>query len=125
MTTAKAISAFDALRHNDISDSTKTEWITELDKRVFSELLSDYAPADKRTYAEYSGSAAQLLAPEGYCDIYVLYLIMKYDELNGESARFNNSASLFNKAWYEMANFVSRTALKPDPAKIKAGDIYV
>ena len=124
MTTAKAISAFDALRHNDIPDSTKRRWITELDKRVFSELIKDFAPPEKRMYAEYS-DGAELLAPEGYCDIYVLYLVMKYDELNGETARFNNSASLFNKAWYEMANFVSRTSLKPDSAKIKAGDIYV
>ncbi len=124
MTTAKVISAFDSLRHNDISDRTKTEWVIELDKRVFSELIKDFAPPEKRKYAEYT-DGAELLAPEGYCDIYVLYLVMKYDELNGESARFNNSASLFNKAWYEMANFVSRTSLKPDSAKIKAGDIYV
>ena len=124
MTTAKAISAFDALRHNDIPDSTKTEWITELDKRVFSELIRDFAPPEKRTYAEYT-DGTELLIPEGYCDIYVLYLVMKYDELNGETARFNNSASLFNKAWYEMANFVSRTSLKPDSAKIKAGETYV
>ena len=37
-----------------------------------------------------------LLAPYPYDELYVAYLKMKIDEENGETQRYNNSATIFN-----------------------------
>lgn len=125
MTASNAISAFDVLRSNNLTSSVKTAWVTELDKKAFAELLKFYAPEDKKTYTAMKGSSDELLLPDEFGEIYVLYLVMKFDQMNGETVRFNNSVSQFNKMWYDITNYVSRSELANNAAKIRAGELYV
>ena len=50
-----------------------------------------------------------LLAEVPYDYLYTYWLFMRIDYLSGETTRFNNSAVLFNTAWMNYANFISRT----------------
>ena len=68
---------------------------------------------------------AQVKAPEEYAEIYTLYMNMKLDYMNGEIARSNNSAILFNRMYKEMHDFINRSEKIPVNADLKVGDYGV
>ncbi len=125
MTLQKAIEEFDSQRANTVSLQEKIQWLSQLEYKIFAELLQ------ARTHGEFNGYTTQtplgteLLAPAEYGEIYVFYLVMKLDYKNGEIGRYNNSAITFNRAYSEMANFINRRTAVKKNTKIKAGDLYV
>lgn len=125
MTLAKAIENFDSERVNKISLERKIEWISQLDRKIFAEILSSRGEASFDGYTAETPLSAVLKAPESYGEIYTLYLNMKLDYINGEIGRFNNSAVLFNRMFKEMHDAVNRVNPVHHKTKIKAGDILV
>ncbi len=125
MTVEKIIREFDRERENELSVEIKTEWIAQFEKKLFAEIL------EPRGYEPFSGLSqsspliSELCAPEEYGEIYSLYIAMKLDYMNGEIARFNNSASLFNRMYKEMADFINRGERVKKKTEIKAGNAYV
>ncbi len=125
MTLLKTIEIFDGNRANAVPLETKVEWISQLDMKISAELLIPRGADIFSGYTIETPLTEELKAPEEYADIYTLYLNMKLDLMNGEIARHNNSALLFNRMFKEMADFINRNQAVIFNAKIKAGGIYV
>lgn len=125
MTLAKVIENFDNERKNSLPYGQKVNWLSQLDMKISSELLEPRGEGDFSGYTETTSPETVVRAPEEYCEIYGLYLNMKLDYLNGEIARFNNSASLFNVTYSEMSDFINRRKKVLKNTQIKAGALYV
>ena len=125
MTLAKAIENFDSERVNKISLERKIEWISQLDRKIFTEILSDRGDDAFDGYTVETPLTIVLKAPDSYGEIYTLYLNMKLDYMNGEIGRFNNSTILFNRMFKEMHDAINRAIPVLHKNKIKAGDILV
>lgn len=108
MTVLKALEIFDEENENDISDDIKKRWLSELDLKIVGELNKNRDGLSKVGYTVEENDATELNAPEEFSEIYIIYLKMKMNYMLCEIERYNNSASLFNRLFYEMANYISR-----------------
>ncbi len=125
MTLGKAVENFDAQRANNVSIERKIEWLSQLDYKISAELLKPRGGDGFEGYTVKTLLETKLKAPEEYAEIYHLYMNMKLDYMNGEIARFNNSAILFNSMYKELSNFINRETAVIKNAEIKVGDIDV
>lgn len=125
MTLAKVIECFDSERKNSLSYRQKLNWLSQLDMKISSELLEPRGGEKLVRYSETTSPETEACAPEEYCEIYGLFLNMKLDYLNGEIARFNNSAALFNATYSDMCSFINRQKAVLKKTRIKAGALYV
>ncbi len=125
MTLAEVIENFDSERTNNVSIITKKRWISQLDLKIWGEILKPRGDKEYIGYGKEIPLDAKVKAPDEYAEIYTLYMNMKLDYMNGEIGRYNNSAMLFNRMYREMHDYINRS--KPVSAKIeiKAGDNYV
>lgn len=117
MTVSEAISRADSLKPNSYRTTEKIRWLSYLDGIVLEETELSHrsrrphrpklivhvdgeptAPVIDKPKTKYDENdlETELLAPYPYDEMYVKYLEMKVDEQNGETARYNNSATLFN-----------------------------
>lgn len=108
MTAQRAIEIFDLEKANDIDEKLKITWLSELDKKIVAELNFNRDELDVSVFDENSSLSKKLNAPEAYSEIYIAYLLMRADYYLGEVARYNNSSSIFNRLYYEMANYINR-----------------
>ena len=108
MTVSNILQTFDSENENDISLDLKEKWISELDARIVGELTSVREGLKTEAYTPECDITTELAAPDEYSEIYVVYLKMKMDYMLSEINRYNNSANLFNRLYYEMANMISR-----------------
>ncbi len=125
MNLQKAIESFDSHRANALTLKEKVEWVSQLDYKIYSELLAPRGEILYNGYDVHTSLETRLLAPEEYGEIYTLYLTMKLDFKNSEIGRYNNSAILFNRTYMEMSDFINRKSAVKKKTKIKAGDLYV
>lgn len=124
MTLGKAISLFDTQRKNSVSGALKIRWLSELDMKISAEFLVPRGENGFTGYSDSQSTDTELLAPESYSEIYPCYLNMKNDYMNGEINRYNNSALIFNRLYYEMGNFINRNKAVIKNTAVKAGKIY-
>ncbi len=110
MTVQEAIARADAMKPNACPDDVKYAWLTELDGRIKTEILDTHVGFDETGMPDYSyaNRMENLLAPEPYSDMYVYWLFMKIDFMNGEFDRFNNDAMLYNTSWLAFSNYMNR-----------------
>ena len=102
MTAAEAVKRSVALYPECDERAELTVWLSELEARICIELYGGKSvPVIK--------DDTVLLAPDAYAELYPLYLVMKTDLVNADVERYNNSAVLFENAYAEFANFVTRT----------------
>lgn len=125
MTLAEVIENFDSERTNNVSIITKKRWISQLDLKIWGEILKPRGDKEYIGYGKEISLDAVVKAPEEYAEIYNLYLNMKLDYMNGEIGRYNNSAMLFNRMYKEMHDFINRNEKLPVNADLKAGDYDV
>lgn len=125
MTLSDVIERFDKERKNELPIDIKLRWISQLDTKISSEILSVRQGEDFHGYDCTTPLGTATKAPEEYNEIYVCYLNMKLDYMNGEIGRFNNSAMLFNRMYKEMHDFINRKEKVKVNTKIKAGKLYV
>jgi hypothetical protein len=85
MTLGKAIENFDAERVNKLSLERKIEWISQLDNKIFSEILQDRGADAFGGYTVNTPFTVTLMAPDRYSEIYTLYLNMKLDYIMEKS----------------------------------------
>ncbi len=111
MNISEAIARFDTLYPNAFSHSEKLLWLSELDGRIYSEIISLYknAPETFSGYTVTTNGNTELLVPFPHDDIYIKFMCLKTDLINSDIKRFNNSAKLFNLAFNSFANEYNRT----------------
>lgn len=105
MNIKECIDKVDNLKPNQYSIEDKVGWLSFLDGIIIEEVLKTHEGYDSR-YDLFSGYSPdklteKLIADAPYDELYVAYLKMKIDEENGETARYNNSAAMYN-AYYTM-----------------------
>ena len=125
MTLAEVIESFDSERTNNVSILTKKRWISQLDLKIWGEILKPRGDKEYIGYGKEVPLDAVVKAPEEYAEIYTLYMNMKLDYMNGEIGRYNNSAMLFNRMYKEMHDFINRQEKIPVNTDLKAGDYDV
>lgn len=113
MTIKECIDIVDNVKPNQYSIDDKVQWLSYLDGTIINDVF--------KTHEGYDGSldlfegysvdkmTVKLLVPSPYDRLYTQYLKMKIDEENGETARYNNSATMFNSYMLEYRKFYNRT----------------
>lgn len=111
MTVQTAINRADALRPNTFTEEMKFLWLSELDGRIKTDIFDSHARYELVEIPEYTPGNRdhELFVPEPFSEIYIYWLFMKMDFMNGEFDRFNNDAMLYNTAYLAFANHVNRT----------------
>jgi len=114
MTCAEAITAADALRPNQYPAEQKLRWLGELDAKLLNE-LRPLDPTLPEAVPETLTLSDTLLAPFPYAgELYTTWLFTRIDYHNGEIARYNQSAALFQQAFRDCVSHWNRTRV-PTP----------
>jgi hypothetical protein len=104
VTKADILAEVREIRPNEYQDAWVLKQVEELHQRVLRELAANYIiPAE----------GGELQTPSPYHKVYVYWALAQIDLANAEYDRYNNDLALFNAAWQELANYISRTFEKP------------
>ena len=100
MTIKECIDLVDNLKPNQYEIEDKVAWLSFLDGVIINDVLKTHEGYDQK-YDDFKGYSADktgvnLIVEFPYDNLYTAYLKMKIDEANGETARYNNSATMFN-----------------------------
>lgn len=102
MTVKEVIRRTDEIRpDNAFSDEQKLNWVAELEGRLLTEVLllgPERAEKEKIVFSE-EGMERELTIPWPHDTVYVLWLMARVDEANGEYDRYQNAMQVFNGAW--------------------------
>lgn len=118
MTIQEAIALCDELKPNHYSESVKRSWLSKLDGQIFRELMMPRENCPVETFMGYADAEedTELLVPYPYAeDVYNNFLQMQIDRENGETARYNQSVTMYNNAYRAFAADYNRNHL-PIPA---------
>lgn len=100
MTIRECIDRVDNVKPNQYSDDDKVRWLSFIEGIIINDVLKTHE-GYKGEYDLFDGYSTDkmdtgLIAKAPYDVLYEAYLKMKIDEENGETARYNNSATMFN-----------------------------
>ena len=104
MTINKAIAAADAMRPNAYSAEDTRVWVNQVERQ-----LQEFAGADYTFYTA-ADMDKDLLLPEAWSDIYVLYICSLCDYWEQDVAKYNTSAALYNGRLTEYKQEYRRSA---------------
>lgn len=117
-----AILQIDRLKPNKFSDEDKAMWLSELDGKIFHEIVETHQrPAMLRKMATFepyiSGrdDTRELLAPAPHDVVYRWWLECQIDIGNNEIARYNNSRTMFASAYAELQAWWNRMYMPMSP----------
>lgn len=112
MTIIEAINKIDDLKHNTYSQEDKVGWLSRLDSMVKRLLIDTHEGGEGVSFTGYTADTdpdTELLIPEPFDEAYLRFMEMQIDYTNGEYAKYNNSAEMFNKSWNAYQNYYNRT----------------
>lgn len=100
MTIRECIDRVDNVKPNQYGDDDKVRWLSFLDGIIINDVIKTHEGYEGE-YDLFDGYSVDnmntsLIATAPYDMMYEAYLKMKIDEENGETARYNNSATMFN-----------------------------
>ncbi len=127
MTIKECIDTVDNIKPNQYETREKVLWLSFIDEIIINDVLKTHEGYDGR-YDDFAGYSEDklsvpLIVPSPYDRLYTAYLKMKIDGENGETARYNNSAALFNTYMMEYRKYYNKTHLpisrgyKPAPIR--------
>lgn len=119
MTIEEAVALVDRMKPNAYDHEIKVKWLSKLDGMIFREVILTHAGHHEREFTGYDAAYpdTELLVPFPYDeDVYNYFLQMQIDKENGETAKYNQSAALFNNAYKTFCDWYNRTHM-PLPAK--------
>lgn len=134
MTIKECIDIVDNQKPNQYSTKEKVMWLSFIDEIIINEVLKTHEGYDGK-YDNFEGYSEEklsvpLIVQSPYDRLYPAYLKMKIDSENGETARYNNSAALFNSYYMEFRKYYNKTHIpldvtknKPMPQNSNAGSI--
>ena len=112
MTISAAIAACDRMRPNTFAYGEKEAWLRELEARIREEIVRTHEGAEAFLAGRAQEGEDALLAPSPHESLYLFYLLARIDQMNGETARYNESAALFN-AQYDAFSAAYNRAHRP------------
>lgn len=122
MTIKECIDSVDSVKPNQYSIEDKVRWLSFLDGIIINEVIKTHE-GYANEYEEFDGYSpdnlgVKLIAESPYDVLYESYLKMKIDEENGETARYNNSATMFNSYFLAYKKHYNKTH-RPLPRNMK------
>ena len=117
MTISAAIAACDRMRPNTYAYGEKEAWLRELEARIREEIVRTHEGAEAFLAGRAQEGEDALLAPSPHESLYLFYLLARIDLMNGETARYNESAALFN-AQYDAFSAAYNRAHRPRGAVV-------
>lgn len=108
MTIAEALQTADALRKNQLAESIKIRWLSELEGKILSEIVG-LAPEKIPVFTEKTPQILRLFAPAPYDRVYWTYLLKMIDYAIKEADSYQMSTALFKEAYEEFAKWFLRT----------------
>lgn len=113
MTIREAIDRADSLKPNQYSMYDKVMWLSQLDSNIHRDILMTHEPVPTEDFEPYDIDHMDngLLVPFPYDELYVSYLKMKTDENDEETARYNNSAIIFNAHYDNFEKYINKTQM--------------
>lgn len=113
MTIKECIDGVDNIKPNQYSIRDKVLWLSFIDEIIINDMLKTHEGYDGR-YDDFVGYSEDklsmpLIVPSPYDRLYTAYLKMKIDGENGETARYNNSAAMFNTYMMEYRKYYNKT----------------
>ena len=107
----EVIERVDKVKLNGYEDTSKADWLMELDGKIYIEVFRETGPEPPRESPR--DGDAELLVPRPYDNLYDLYLYAMIDFHNREISNYNNSTAMFNAALDEYKKHYHRTHLPP------------
>lgn len=101
ITVADVVSYVDDIKPNAVPYDTKHEWVLDLERELRAKIVD-----------EYETNALQediLCATPLFKDVYRWYLEAMIDDAHAETQKYNNSATKYNAARAEFADYYNRT----------------
>ena len=114
MNISDAIYLVDKLKPNQYSTDIKIGWLSKLDGLIYKEVFATHADNPVESFNGYDGEdpEKELLVPYPYDeDIYNYFLQAQIDKENGETAKYNQSITLYNNAFHAFQAWYNRTHL--------------
>lgn len=113
MTIKECIDIVDNIKPNQYTIKEKVMWLSFIDEIIINEVLKTHDGYDGR-YDNFKGYSEDklsvpLIVSSPYDRLYTAYLKMKIDQENGETARYNNSAALYNAYMLEYRKYYNKT----------------
>ena len=111
MTIEEVIAKVDELAPNQYTTPQKIGWLSTLDGKIFHEVILAHACAEAFYPEEgYSTDDEELIVRPPYAeDLYSYYLLARIAEANNETAKYNQFAALYDRAFADWAAFYGRT----------------
>lgn len=109
MNIMEAIAAADKLCNNMLEESMKKAWLSELDGRIYYEIMQPYGQRGDFTGYQTKSSDTELLVPYPYDSLYVAYLQMEIARYNFEIPRYENARIVFNERLDAFRRWWNRT----------------
>lgn len=118
MTIKDCIDIVDNIKPNQYTIKDKVMWLSFIEAIIINEVLKTHEGYDGR-YDDFEGYTEEklsvtLIVPSPYDRLYTAYLKMKIDQENGETARYNNSAVLYNSYMQEYRKHYNKTHMPLD-----------
>jgi hypothetical protein len=118
MTIKECIDIVDSIKPNQYTVEDKVMWLSFIDAIIINDVLKTHEGYDGR-YDLFEGYSAdklsvRLIVPSPYDRLYTAYLQMKIDQANGETARYNNSVTLYNAYMTEYRKHYNKTHMPLD-----------
>lgn len=123
MTIKECIDLVDNVKPNQYSIEDKVHWLSFIDHVIINDVIKTHEGYEGE-YEEFEGYSADrlgqsLIVGKPYDNLYVAYLKMKIDEENGETARYNNTATLFNSYLTVFKKYYNKTHMPLQNNKMK------
>lgn len=112
MTAGEAIRRTDRIMPNAYDDEQKMGWLSNLDGRIWAELIMTHEGLPPVFYPEggYTDGGEELLVDEAWAeDVYCNYLMAQIAASNAEINKYNVYARLYNTAYEAWAAHYKRT----------------
>ena len=111
MTITEAITMIDSIKPNTYTHAQKISWLSTLDEMIKKEIIDTHEggeAVDFSGYGEDTNINTPLLVPSPYDELYIFWMESKIDYWNGESAKYNNSITMFNNAYSTYQEYYNR-----------------
>jgi hypothetical protein len=112
MTISEAIEQVDRLKPNQYTQAEKIRWLSLLDGQFWQEIILTHEMPYSENFSGYSSDtdlSTELLVQAPYdVDIYVNYLQARIDRENAETAKYNQSITMYNSGYTAWVNYINR-----------------
>jgi hypothetical protein len=97
----------DGMRPNGFSEAVKRRFLGEVEGKVRVELLGE-EPGTVPVMDENTPADTELTAPTPFDQLYLLYVMAMMDHVEGDTARYENTAILFNAVFQSYGKWLKR-----------------